>query len=130
MHKYLIIGSLLFAQSALACNPVQFIKRGDPSNCDGYVFSTDQELQVRRDKEELKTTKMILDNSTKLIGLKDQQNSLLDSQVVLWRTQSEALSKQLVDRENSSFWHNTLYFALGAALTTALAFGVNKAINK
>jgi len=125
--RYLVLSLLLFTQATLACNPVLHINKGEISPCEGYVFSLDAELENRKKLEEFKTLKLVDDNNLLLINLKNQQNSLITGQVKLWQDQSQILSKQLVERENSSFWHNTLYFVLGAAVTTGLAFAVNKA---
>ena len=60
------------------------------------------------------------------VPLLEQNNTLLTKQVDLWRTQSDELSKQLIRQEKSTFWQNLGYFALGAVLTTGLAFAVNQ----
>ena len=123
MIKYLILYVILVTQSAMACDPVQFIKKGAASACDGYVFSLDKELEVRLKMLELQTDQAIIQNDQKLINLKDVQIGLLNTQVELWQNQSKALAEQLVAKENSRMW----YFFGGAVLTTALAFAVNKA---
>ncbi len=126
MKAFLLL-CLLFTQTTLACNPVLHLNKGAVAPCEGYIFSLPAELDNRKSLEEFKYLKLVNENNIKLINLKDTQVSLLSSQVKLWQDQSTTLSKQLVDRENSSFWHNTLYFVLGAAVTTGLAFAVNKA---
>jgi hypothetical protein len=126
MYKYLILIILTLSQGALACNPVLRIKAGEKSPCEGYIFSIDKELETRLKLEELKTSKVVSDSKDKIINLKDIQISLLERQVTIWQDQSNDLSKQLVEKENSSFWKQTAYFMLGAALTTGLAFAVNQ----
>lgn len=127
MYKYLILYSMILSQAALACDPVKYVKKGEVAPCTGYLFTPDKELEVRKTIEELKTSRFIIENNAKLINLKDENLSLTNTQLKLWQDQSSMLSKQLVDRENSSFWKSTFYFVLGAAVTTGLAFAVNKA---
>jgi hypothetical protein len=124
MIKYLILTAIMVTQTALACNPVQFIKKGATSNCDGYVFSVDKELEVRLKMIELQASGTLLQNNEKVINLKDAQIGLLNTQVDLWQKQSKALSEQLVAKENARLW----YFMGGAALTTILAFAVSRSV--
>ena len=123
MKTLILLLVALVNAAVLACDPVIFIKKGATSPCDGYVFSIDKELEVRLKLLELQTNQVIIQNDQKIINLKDNQISLLNDQVKLWQDQSKALAEQVVTKDNAKFW----YFVLGAAVTTGLAFSVNRA---
>ena len=127
MTKYLILIALLITHSSLACNPVLHLNKGDAAPCDGFIFSVDEELKNRAKLMELQTDQITLENNAKIIALLKTENIITNDQVKLWQTQSSDLAKQLVDKDNASFWKSLGYFSLGAALTTIIVFGVNKA---
>lgn len=122
--RYLLI-LLLIPSIALA--QVKHLNKNDKAPFSGYLFSPDKEAEVRKTNEDYKTLVLVDQNNQKLFKLKDDQIGIMDKQITLWRTQSQDLSKQLVERENSSFWKQTLFFGLGAIVTTAIVYGVNKA---
>jgi hypothetical protein len=98
---------------------VQYIEKGTQAPFTGYLFTPEAELKNRKDLIQL-------DMFRQTVPLLEQNNTLLTKQVDLWRTQSDELSKQLIRQERSTFWQNLGYFALGAVLTTGLAFAVNQ----
>ena len=119
-----IILSLLLASQAVMAADVVHLKLNQPAPMEGYLFSIPKELEVRKAMMELDTSKLLLDNNAKLINLMTIEKGLLTEQVRLWQDQSRELSRQLVEKENARLW----WFLGGAALTTALAFAVNKAV--
>jgi hypothetical protein len=120
--RFISLVLILATQVSLADEVVQ-LKLNQPAPFAGWLFSPAKELEVRKAIIELDTTKLLLDNNTKLLTLKDQQNVLLQEQVRLWQDQSKAMAEQLVAKENARMY----YFLDGAVLTTALAFAVNRA---
>lgn len=100
----------------------KYIEKGTPAPFTGFLFSAEDELKNRKELIEL-------DGYRQKYPLLNENNEILKQQVNLWRTQSEDLSKQLIRQERSTFWQNLGYFALGAVLTTGMAFAVNQATN-
>lgn len=120
-----IVLALAFSLSAQA--QVEYLEKGKAAPFTGYLFTPEKEAEVRKANEDLKLYKLIEDNNSKILKLKEDQLVVVKEQANLWQTQSERLSKQLVDAENRAFWRNTLYFGLGALITTSIVFGVNQA---
>jgi hypothetical protein len=106
---------------------VQFVEKGQAAPFTGYLFSPDKEKEARQDSESLRYYKTLDETNIKLMALKDREMELIREQSKMWQEQSSELSKQLQQSKDSNFWKTTLYFGLGALLTTALAFGVNQA---
>lgn len=117
MKKYLLLG-LFLANQAIA--DVQFIDKDKPAPFSGYIFSTDAELKNRQ-------SLMELDYYHKTVPLYEDNIKKLQQQSDLWQKQSQDLALTLVKQENHSFYQNLIYFSLGALLTTAIVYGVNKA---
>ena len=113
--------------SHIAAAQVKYVEKGEPAPYTGYLFTPEKELEVRQANEALKYFKLADETNTRIIKLKDDELVLVRQQADIWKNQSDALSKELQEQKNSGFWKQTLYFGLGALLTTALAFGVNKA---
>jgi hypothetical protein len=124
MVKRIALSALL---SISANAQVEYIEKGKPAPYTGYLFTPEKEADVRKANEDLKLFKLIDDNNSKILKLKEDQLVVVKEQADLWKNQSERLSKQLVDAEDRGFWRNTLYFGLGAIVTTAIVFGVNQA---
>lgn len=110
---------ILISSVSKAADDVVPISKGTPAPMDGVLMSTDK-------ARELKNELLDKDMLQKQVGIYKLNEELLGSQVTLWRTQSDSLSKQLTEQKNS-FWSNTGFFLLGAAVTTGLAFGVSRA---
>lgn len=122
MRKLLFSIGLL---SSISFGQVSYIKKDQPSPYEGYVFSLDSELDNRKKLEQLKTLLIVNDNNQLLLNLKDQYIKESDTEINLWKSQSQDLSKQLVSQENKTFWHSLLYFGLGVASATVMAFAVS-----
>lgn len=124
MIKYVLFAAL---SSTPALAQVKYLEKGEPAPYTGFLFTPEKEQEVRQANEALKYFKLVDETNQRIIKLKDDELALIKDQGAIWRNQADALSKQLQEEKNSSFWRNTLYFGLGAVLTTALAFGVNQA---
>ena len=123
--RLLLFLSIFISQVSLA--QVKYLEKGEAAPYTGYLFTPEKETEVRQGAEALKYFKLVDETNGRIIKLKDDELVLVRQQSDIWRTQSEALSKELQGQKNTGFWKQTLYFGLGALLTTALAFGVNKA---
>jgi len=115
----------LVAQVGMACNPVSPIKKGEPSLCDGYVFSIDKEKETASKVLELKYFKELSLIQDKLII--DYKNNYEDLYGISKDQRSELMKsyQKLASNEQSSFWRGFFYFAVGVATTTLVTFAVN-----
>lgn len=120
-----LILSTMYSVGCLA--QVTYLKKDQPSPSEGYLFTLDAELQNRMKLEQLKTLLIVQDNDQQILALKDQYIKDSDNQVTLWKAQSQDLSKQLIEQQNTTFWHSILYFGLGVVSATAMAFAVSRA---
>lgn len=120
MNLYKSLFLLVFT-STMCLGQVKYIDKGTAAPYSGYLFTVDAELENRQKLIDYSINKQQLE-------LYRQNEEILTKQVELWRGQSRDLSLELVKKERMSFWQNTLYFALGAVVTTGLAFGVSRAI--
>lgn len=126
MKKIIILTiSALMATSAFG--QVKYIEKGEQAPYSGFLFTPEKEAEVRQNTESLKYYKLVDESNKRLFELQAKELQYTQEQANLWRSQSGELSRQLEDQRNSSFWKQTLYFGLGALVTTALAFGVNQA---
>lgn len=114
-----LLPSLVFGQ-------VKYVEKGEPAPFTGYLFTPEKEGEVRQDVESLKYYKLLDESNQRIIALKDKELAAVNANYAIWQKQSEQLSKELEDAKSNSFWRQTLYFGLGALLTTGLAFAVNK----
>lgn len=115
-----LISSISFAQ-------VQHLDKGQAAPFEGYIFSLEAERANRKSLLDLDVYKALDESNKRMLELRVQENQILTQQYNLWKTQSESLSKQLVESNNNSFWKSLLYFSLGALVTTGIAFGVTRA---
>lgn len=122
----LLVLILSFA-SISATAQVKYLEQGQQAPFTGYLFSPDKEQEARQNTEAVQHLRKLDEYNQKIIQLKDEEIQLINGQKQMWQKQSEDLSKQLQAKENSGFWKQTLYFGLGALVTTALAYGVNQA---
>lgn len=105
---------------------VKYVEKGEPAPFTGYLFTPEKESEVRQQVESLKYFKLLDESNQRIIQLKDRELELIKNQGVLWQQQADQLSKQLEEARAGSFWRQTLYFGLGALVTTGLAFAVNQ----
>lgn len=120
-----LIASLLISATSVA--QVQYIQKDSIAPYTGYLFSIEAERVNRKSLLDLDVYKQLDESNKRMLDLKIQENKLLTEQYLLWKTQSDNLSKQLISARNDTFWHSLLYFGLGCLVTTGLAFAVNKA---
>lgn len=122
-----VIAGLILSHSVIAAGPIQYLTQGTPAPYNGYIFTEEAEQKNRLQLIEGNYFKSLDSvNQEYLLNL-HKQMELSDKQRILWREESERLSKQLVAQQDSSFWKQVLFFGLGCVVTTGLAFAVNKA---
>ena len=113
----------------LAFGQVKVIKKGDPSPFDGFVITVEQEMKFRKLDKDNKTLKEL---NLKLKDLSVHQNNTIDilnKRVSLYQKHTLELSQDLYKIKGSNtFWNKTLFFMLGAGVTTGLVYGLKGAL--
>lgn len=114
----------LFLISTLALAEPQLQDKGFTLLEKSWVFSLEDELANRQHiiYLEIKDT-----SNTRLIDLYKLDVVELEKRATLRDTQVKDLSERLIKAQDNRWWKNTLYFLGGAALTTLITFGVNRA---
>jgi hypothetical protein len=102
---------------------VQYIKKGDITPYEGYLFSVDAE---RKNRAEL----IMKDNMTTQIKLYEENEKIYERQVYMWKNVATENTERLLKMERNSFWQNSLYFTLGVVVTGAIAIGVSRGMNR
>jgi myo-inositol-1-phosphate synthase len=125
MKRLTLIGLLLVNQ--VLAQDVVYLKKGEVTPYEGYLFSQAKESEVRLKLLDADVYKQLDASNQRIIGYHVQEKALLQQQANLWHTQADSLSKQLVNAEDRSFWRNTLFFLAGALITTGIAYGVTRA---
>ena len=99
------------------------IKAGTPAPYDGVLFDNASEQKLRD---------MALENEAfvKKFAILNDQNTMLDSQVKIWKDQSLQLSKEVYDSRKDSNWRFSGGFLAGAIVTVVLAMAVKGATTK
>lgn len=116
--------SLLLSLPTMA---VTSIDKGQPSPYKGYIFTVEEELELRNKIVELEANKQRIDILVKQNGLYKENELVYQEQVTLWRDTAHNLAKINAEKQNLEFWKNTFFFGLGAILTTAIVYGVAQA---
>lgn len=115
-----ILSLLLTLNPLYACDkPVQYLSQGQNTPCTGYLFSPEKELEVRQMKE---TYNLHLE----VKQLQKERIDILETRIDNYQEYQVELEKELRNREDISFWKNTLYFGLGVLLTGAIATNVGR----
>ncbi len=125
----LIAGLMLSLVSftAIADPVVRYYKAGSIISIDGYLFNTEAQNANQLQLLEGDHYKDLFTLDESIIAAQKKQQADLQAQEQLWQDQSKTLSDRLVESNDRSWLKDILWFGLGAGLTTALAFGVNKA---
>jgi hypothetical protein len=123
MNKLLIL--LLIPSLTLA--QVTSVKKGEAAPYDGYLFTVEAEAKNRKLLLDLDVYKALDESNRRIIDLKTRETLILTEQYNIWKSQSDSLSKQVIEANDKSFWRSLLYFGIGVVTTTAIVYGVNKA---
>lgn len=113
--KAILLVLILLTQSAFGCTkPVTHLLEGDKAPCEGYLFSPEQEKEVRGKVEIMEQqTHVIQDQDALIVNLKQQ----IDNET----KQTQNLNSQL----NASSWDKYIYFGLGVLATSAAIYGAS-----
>lgn len=106
---------------------VAYVERGNPAPFTGFLFSPDQEKQLRLTDQKLE---FCTEKTNLLKESLETQNEVIkfsNQRVELYKTQSDNLAKQVTEIKDDSFWKNSLYFLVGATLTGLVAYGYSRA---
>jgi hypothetical protein len=131
--KRLISIILILTYTAMAddscTQPVQYLTKGTPAQCSGYLFSPATEQSARLAKEQLDNLQQEFSIQTDKINLltqdlsfyKDQQ-AASQQQVQLWQDSEKKCSAQIA-ADNSDRWLRDAV-AFGAGVITILLAGI------
>jgi hypothetical protein len=103
------------------------INKDQPAPYRGYLFTIEEEQSLREKVIELDFAKKRIDIMIQQQGIYESNEKLYLDQITLWRDQAHSLAKINAEKQELQFWKNTFFFALGAALTTAIVYGVSQA---
>jgi hypothetical protein len=126
MKNLVLMTMLLIFNTALACDPVKFVEKGAAAPCTGYLFTPEKEKEVRMQVIDLQYEKELSLSKDRQIELYKKENAILTERYQIWSVEAKALSSDLSKERNSTFWRNTLYFALGMLITTGVTYAVNQ----
>jgi hypothetical protein len=106
--KTLILSILLFSQISFAvCNkPVTYLTEGKPAPCNGYLFTPEQEKQVREDVFALGKYKELVKMQDDLVGTLNERIDNYEFMTENLRSENEFIQKK-------NTWMNGIYFVLG-----------------
>jgi hypothetical protein len=125
MNKFLVL-ILLTSTASFACDPVKYVEKGQPAPCTGYVFTPDKEKEVRLKVVELDFYKdLVTLKERQLVAIKEE-NDIITKRYDLWKKESDSLSRDLSKERSNNFWRTSLYFVLGAAVTTGITYAVRR----
>lgn len=124
MKRLILIVTLLTFGVNVAANDVVRLEQGNPAPFSGYLFSDQVEKQTRYRLIEADYTDKRNQQLQTIISNYEQQISIYDKRLELYKNTSEELAKQVVSNKDVSFWEKSLYFILGATLTGIVSYGV------
>lgn len=110
----------MFNISWAACQqPVKYLAEGTPAVCSGYLFSPEQEIEVRTKMDRYATMEKLIAQQDVLIGIQNQR-------VELYQTQVMKLEEFFQYRKDKEWYINIGFFLGGAVLTAVIATNVNR----
>lgn len=119
------IAVFLWAQKSHA--EFEWLPKDSPSPYSGYLISPGKEQELRLNNEKLKLNDAIIKQYEIVKTLDDKHIGILQQRLDIYQNENIRLSKEVVESRGDGFWNKFLYFALGAAATTAIAYGVSHA---
>jgi hypothetical protein len=123
--RILICGVIATAIPTYAQDAV-ILNKGQSAPFTGILMTEDMAKDLKSKVIELDYEKVINASQTRQIDLYKAQLVTVESQATLWRDTSLKLSKELTDTKDHSMWKSVGGFVVGAVLTTAIAFAVNR----
>lgn len=123
----IIILTIYFSLISMSAYPECNYKEDIKKNQDGtYTYTRDCHIEFGRTLEELDIRKEQLDNSKKIITLKDLAIQDYERNVSLWKNTSIDLNNRLEKIDSSRSMDKTLYFALGVVTTFLSVYASSK----
>lgn len=120
--KYLLTFLLIFVNiTTYATDDVVILQKGQAAPFEGYLLTKEKGETVYK-------LGIDLNYQTRRGDLLEQKVSLLDEQNQRNRDYIKDLSTQLVEAKSDTIWSKIGFFVLGCAVTTAVTWGVTRAI--
>jgi hypothetical protein len=124
-----------FATSSLACpKPVTFLRNGEGSPCDGYLFSPDKERELRLMNEDYKLVKeelvikdRVITNYKTLAENAEFIASKEAEKAELWRNRTIDITNKFATEEEGRGRRDWLFLVSGVLLTVAAGWAVGAA---
>lgn len=117
---------LIISSYSLACNPVLPIKKGEPSKCDGFVFSKEKERELAENRIKLVEIENLFKIKEQEVVILNKEIDFTEKQVNIWKVQSNLLAEENTKLRSNRFWYYFGYFALGVVMTTGITYAVNQ----
>lgn len=115
MRKIILSAIFLTNIATAQCPPVKQIEKGQISECSGYIFSPEKELEVRLKYEQFQTLEQKLLTQKEISDILEQRLKNDKDYIAL-----------LEANRDRQFWRETGYFILGAVLTGFIATNVGR----
>jgi hypothetical protein len=118
MKKIIALLLILSIQSAISEEAVP-LQKGQPAPYTGYEIDQAKVISIRN-------LGIDNDSKTRINSNLTQENALLQQRVTNAQQESAALSKQLAEQRDTSFFSKAGYFIAGALVTGLIGYGVYK----
>lgn len=118
LASYVLLVTIIFNNLAIAESIV--LHKDEKAPFTGILM--DEQTSKNNQKDLLE-----LDTLRSSISLYKENTEVYKTQVDFWRNGALEANKELISKDRRTFWENLGYFAIGCAITTSLAFAVNKA---
>ena len=122
MKIFIVLSFLIltncFAQSA------KVVKKGDIVPFDGVLFTRELEKQIRFDIQILEKKSESL---AKIVEINEKEINILNKRIALYQEKANELATSQINKDNSTFFKNTLYFVSGAVITGVIGYGLIQA---
>lgn len=120
---------LLISQPSFASDcqkKVQIIQKGQPAQCDGFLFSDEAEKEAAQARDDVKYYKEINGLLERKADYLRKENDTANERLQNFIEQSRALSQQMHRNETYSDLQKFIYFAAGVAVTSVIVSNVNR----
>ena len=119
--------SLTIVSNSLYAGDAVFLEKDKAAPFDGVLLPQDKALAIKQMTLEHDTYLLMNQSLEKSLSLQKNIIQSQDDKVNILLQQNDKLAKSLGDERSMSNWERIGFFALGAVLTTAIAYGASKA---